>query len=655
MKLLKFQHLTLPMILLVAVNQLPGLYYRPLWAMIFCAVVIGYRSYLHFTQKSMPPKWVMLVLQVLSAVLIWQHYFSFFGDEAAGTFLSLLCCLKLYELNVKRDFFVATMLCFLVLMSFLLLDQSLILTAFLLFDATLLLTFLFALEDDRQSWRGWREAIKPGLILTFKAIPLMILIFVLFPRFSTGFGAGTNPNGKTGISDSLKPGSVSSLMTSDELVFRATFLDGNIPPRQNLYWRGAILDQSHGLDWDRHSSEASSRVAQNMGGQDIEIYLEPGFEKFLFTLETTYTVSFPSDPTTSRIALRPGRIFELNQPLQSRQRYFLHNSLERTTEPENLSRYLETDDEVSKPLKVFLEKVKGKTPRATVRQILNHFRSGGYAYSLSPPPAKSMDQFLFKTKEGFCEHFAGAMATLLRHLNIPSRVVVGFQGGTPSFLDNYLSVRAHDAHAWVEYFDGETNRWRRVDPTAEVEPKRIIMGSESYLTQNESWLGFFGKDWNTVYFKSRALLDEVDARWTGFLIGFDLGRQKELLARLGMEGVMYRALPVFLILAIVLALSLIYFFEAQKKESLSDEDLLYRQLLNELKRRHLVKEKTEGPKAYFERLRQAFPEVANEIEPTLTHLTEIRYGRTRLEPTDRQRLKLQIRRIKKLSIKSATR
>jgi hypothetical protein len=162
-------------------------------------------------------------------------------------------------------------------------------------------------------------------------------------------------------------------------------------------------------------------------------------------------------------------------------------------------------------------------------------------------------------------------------------------------------------------------------------------------------------DWNKTYTRARAVLDEIDARWIGFLIRFDLGRQKELLAKLGMEGVMYRALPVFLMLAIVLALAFLYFFEAQRREPVSDEEALYLQFLRSLKRLKIEKKAAEGPRELLERLGREHPEVAACVEPVLTELTVIRFGGKALERQNRDQLRQKMRSLKKLSIKTASR
>jgi transglutaminase-like putative cysteine protease len=530
-------------------------------------------------------------------------------------------------------------------MSYLLLDQSLMLTAFLLADVTLLITFLFGLEDERLSFGNWRTALRRSLVLATKALPLMALIFILFPRFSTGFGTGTGSRGKMGVTDSLKPGSVESLIESDELIFRASFLDGSLPPRQGLYWRGAILDQSHGLEWDRTRLDRVLPTTSQVLTPDIEVYLEPGNERYLFSLDTTVGLSLPNDLNHSRVVRRSGGVFELDRALQTRERYVIADGLERPQESEDPTRFLQTEDELTPRTSALLKKIRRPQARATVRELLLHFRTAHFSYSLSPPKSDSIDQFFFERKIGFCEHFAGATATLLRHMGIPARVVVGFQGGTPSLLDNFMSVRARDAHAWVEYYDSDDHLWRRIDPTAEVEPQRISMGSDSYGMQAVSWLP---TGWNRAYFRSRALLDEIDARWIGFLIRFDLARQQELLAHFGMEGVLFRALPVFLFLAVVLVLAFLYFFEAQRREPLNDIDKLNVLLLQALRRWRIDRLPSEGPTQFFARIQKLQPQLSAHVEPLMAEIAEIRFGTRRLSPSERADLRRRLLHLKKL-------
>src|SRR5690606_34810588 len=119
--------------------------------------------------------------------------------------------------------------CYLVLMSGLLLDQSLLIGIHLLLAAIANVGFLYALEEGFWLKSHWKKNLRRPLGIFFRAVPLIGLIFILFPRFSTGFGASSTVKAKTGINDRLRPESVSSLSPSDELIFRATFYGGFIP------------------------------------------------------------------------------------------------------------------------------------------------------------------------------------------------------------------------------------------------------------------------------------------------------------------------------------------------------------------------------------------------------------------------------------------
>jgi transglutaminase-like putative cysteine protease len=251
-----------------------------------------------------------------------------------------------------------------------------------------------------------------------------------------------------GVTDHLQPGAVSNLVSSDELVFRATFLKGEVPPRQTLYWRGAVLDHSEGLEWSRSDLEGKRPPISPEELNEIEIYLEPGSERFLFALENTATLNFPSDLGGTRVTLKDGGIFELNQSLQVRERYFLQSGrVLSELSAEARKRYLQVPEEPSRELQVWLSKFANLSPSETVQKISDYFSVSGYTYTLSPPQVDKMEDFLFKTKTGFCEHYAATLASALRYLGIPARVVVGFQGESLSFLKNYITIQAHDTHA----------------------------------------------------------------------------------------------------------------------------------------------------------------------------------------------------------------
>jgi protein-glutamine gamma-glutamyltransferase len=623
MRVTRLKSLTLPLLALVTFNMIPQLWLRPVNYTLLCGLFIGYRFTVELFGLPMPNRFIVTLMQVLSGILIWQDFQSLFGEGASGALLTLLTCLKTYELKSKRDYFVNCILCFLVLMSYLLLDQSLLLTAYLLADVALMLSFMYALESELWSWSNLKAYARPTFAMTLKSAPLLVLCFLLFPRFQTGFGAGQQAQAKMGMTDNLSPGAISKLAQSDELVFRASYVRGQ-PPAQGLrYYKGAILDVANGLNWERTKSVPRQQTVNGQsGGEAIEVYLEPGYERFLFVPENAQTAYFADE--TYKVYRREGNVFELGMPLKARERYFIFVNDEQVFEPasRDMERFLQVPGEPSDQMRRYLSRMKGPTTGQTVGNIVRGFREeNGFVYTLEPPPADSIDQFMFRTRAGFCEHYAAATATMLRHLNIPSRVVTGFQGGDASFLENYVTVRNDDAHAWVEYYDDFSNVWRMIDPTSQVAPLRLSMGSDVLIQNGESWINW------SAYYQFRSVIDEVDAAWVGFLLRFDLARQKELLSRFGMEAAVFRALPVFLLLAIVLTLAFLYFLEAQRREKLSREERLYRELLKTVQRETGFERRlSEGPVAWFERLQAEQPGIAPAVEPILEPLILARFG-----------------------------
>lgn len=122
------------------------------------------------------------------------------------------------------------------------------------------------------------------------------------------------------------------------------------------------------------------------------------------------------------------------------------------------------------------------TPYAAVLALESWLRqTGGFTYDESPPRGKGapLVSFVTQTKAGYCQHFAGAMAAMLRMLGVPARVAVGFTSGSPD--DGTWVVTDHDAHAWVEVWFAGIG-WVPFDPT----PGRGTLGGEySFASSSE--------------------------------------------------------------------------------------------------------------------------------------------------------------------------
>jgi len=198
----------------------------------------------------------------------------------------------------------------------------------------------------------------------------------------------------------------------------------------------------------------------------------------------------------------------------------------------------------------------GASAGTLVQAAMRLLRTGGYTYTLAPGVygEHTADEFWFDRKEGFCEHIASAFVVLMRDLNIPARVVTGYQGGTQNPLDGYWVVRQSDAHAWTEVWL-ENRGWMRVDPTSVVSPSRI--GSIQRLSSPQ---GVIGAAMQTVspdlWAAMRAGWEAMNNGWNQWVLNYTQSRQLSMLRNLGFGSPSWEDLSrVLLGVVIVVALA----------------------------------------------------------------------------------------------------
>ena len=167
-----------------------------------------------------------------------------------------------------------------------------------------------------------------------------------------------------------------------------------------------------------------------------------------------------------------------------------------------------------------------------VKQALDFFQNKGFSYSLSPGKLQQngdqIDQFLFDSKVGFCEHYASSFVVLMRAAGIPARVVTGYLGGSFNENGQFLQVRGKEAHAWAEVWLQSKQAWVRIDPTAVVSTTRIDDGINAALPEQmgavEGMLPASLQNWvaSSQYY------------WQQWVVNYDADNQQALFARLGM-------------------------------------------------------------------------------------------------------------------------
>jgi protein-glutamine gamma-glutamyltransferase len=486
---------TLFVLLVIAWTLAPHLLHLPLWCGPLAGAVLAWRARLALRARALPSRWVVTGLLVLaSALTLWGER-TFLGKEAGITLLVVLMSLKTLELRAKRDALVVFFLGFFLVLTQFLYSQSLGTGVWLLLAVWGLLTAL-VLAHMPVGRPPLLQAAGIAARTTALGLPLMLVLFVLFPRLGPLWGMPQDAAGRTGLSGSMRMGGLAALAEDQSIAFRIRFL-GPAPAPEQLYFRGPVLSTFDGRDWTRLASsfpaDQRARLNLRLQGEPLayEMTLESSRLNLLPLLEMTPD-SGPSAPQLSPqsnnwlLTLRPDGQWQTDRPVNDRVRINAQawlNHAHGPTEP-----VLGLRDLVSLPPNanprtlawaVALRQrsdLRDASAQALSAAVLQHIRTGGFTYTMEPGPysGDAIDAFWMDRKLGFCEHFASAYVVVMRAMDVPARVVTGYQGADEHAQDGYRVVRQRNAHAWAEYWQ-EGRGWVRVDPTAAVAPKRVSM------------------------------------------------------------------------------------------------------------------------------------------------------------------------------------
>ncbi|MGE4416454.1 MAG: transglutaminaseTgpA domain-containing protein [Marinobacterium sp.] len=467
---------------------LPHLNWLPIWTTLLALAMVGARLMIH-TGRWPFPHWLIKLALIGAGTL--GLIFSFGGNagpEAMVALLVLGLALKLIEIYHRRDALILLFVALFVLATAFLFHESVWVAAYVLLVVWLLLAALCAIHQ-RPGRTQWLPPFKRAFGLLLPALPLMLVLFLLFPRLEPFWSVEiSSPRATTGLSDSMSPGDVSDLALSDALAFRVSF-DGNQPPAPaQRYWRALVLSQFDGRSWRQASPGQLSRLREEKliaeaEPQGYEIVMEPSGMPWLMALDLPLAQAQGQRMT-------PFRTLVNNAPLERRTQYRLESVQDYRLQPlltqQEQQHYLQlpqVGNDRSRALARQWQQDSNGEPELFIRQLMNHFNRD-FEYTLTPGilGRDGIDQFLFQTRRGYCEHFAGASVFLLRSAGIPARVVTGYQGGEWNTYENYLQLRQYDAHAWSEvWLEGQG--WIRLDPTAAVAPERIESSTEQFFQQ----------------------------------------------------------------------------------------------------------------------------------------------------------------------------
>jgi protein-glutamine gamma-glutamyltransferase len=543
------------MVLLVAVSLAvaPHFSHLPLWSSALICVLWFWRAWLTVARRPPPGRFAMVPLVVAASALVWLQHGTILGHEAGVNLLVLLMGMKLLELRNRRDLYIVVFLTFFVQITMFLYDQSL-LFALLSICTTLLLFFiLLSINLAETDLTAGRKA-KMVLSMFIKAIPLIIALFVLFPRLPRPLWAYVDPeSSSTGLSDKMSPGSINQLVESDAVVLRAQFT-GPVPAPDKLYWRGPVFGHFDGRTWTAQRQQALttldlSRVrVESASATQYTVTLEPTRRNWIIALELPLIIDGSPD-IQSILAddLQPLAGASIVARVRYRVRSYTSFRVGPTEPDADLAQWLELPPNYNPRTLQFVSDLRNQIldpadrdpharDAALVNAVINHFRRGGFHYTLRPPALdrNSVDDFLFRTRLGFCEHYASAFVFMMRALNIPARIVTGYQGGEINPVDGYLTVRQSDAHAWAEVWL-RGRGWIRMDPTAAVSPVRIEKG-EAELASQLGWRhsrdagGLFG--WVGAWRMNWEAMENV---WNQWVLNYSSERQRSLMFDLGVD------------------------------------------------------------------------------------------------------------------------
>ena len=215
-----------------------------------------------FRQRArMPGTWVKSGLLVGTAGGVYLARGSLVGLDAGAALLIAAFVLKMLEMNTRRDALVLIFLGFFCVVVGYLFEDNLLWALFSLLPVGALLAALIGLQQSDLT-RSSASALKLAFKMMAQALPLMLVLFLFFPRLDPLWSLPQPGNkGTTGLSDNIAPGDIAELSRSPALVFRASF-EGAVPPRQQLYWRALTLEQFDGRRWSQSARAQAVQIAQ---------------------------------------------------------------------------------------------------------------------------------------------------------------------------------------------------------------------------------------------------------------------------------------------------------------------------------------------------------------------------------------------------------
>ncbi|NOQ12891.1 MAG: DUF3488 domain-containing protein, partial [Methyloprofundus sp.] len=462
--------------LLVSIGLItfPHVFHVPVPVSSFFFVLLIWR-FIGVWRPEYLPHSTLVFLLLLSGIglLVIMHQGVFGRDAGTAIFVTALG-LKLLEIKTQRDLYLISYLAFIVAASQFLYLQNILMAVYILLVCVSLFATLACINGQSLTTS---QSLKVAGKILMQALPLMVILFIFFPRVEAPRWSFLQDKNKalSGLSDTLEPGSISQLGMLGDRVFRAKFSD-KIPPPAERYWRGPVFSYTDGKKWTQtkktYFKKYLDKVKFEGAAYQYKILMEPQEKNWVFALDMPAIFTSP---------LRENGHHQLlsSAPAHKRAEYMITSYAKYNTgyiTKTELSDNLQLPAKPSDRINALVTQLQGFNAPAEsyINKLFTHFRQNDFYYTLMPPlmEDKPIETFLFDARAGFCGHYATAFVYLMRVAGIPARVVSGYQGGEYNKTGGFIEVRQANAHAWAEvWLSGKG--WVRYDPTTAIAPGRV--------------------------------------------------------------------------------------------------------------------------------------------------------------------------------------
>ena len=603
-----------------------------LWVSITAVSAIAWRAGNQYRGWPLPGRWTRLLIGMLAAAAVIMEHKALFSKEAGLSLFVVMSSLRMLELNRQRDGMNSLFLAFFLLSVNFLYSQS-ILMALYAMATTFWLIFCLNGLQSLEGIKFYKQNISVTARIFLVTLPLTIILFLFFPRLSHPLWQmpGSRTAG-TGVSDSMTPGDISQLTLGKEIAFRVDF-QGDVPTSNQLYWRGLVLGEFDGFTWNRGDFKSTGTIKYAGEPTNYTIYIEPHRRNWLFFMDMPIKNSdtpYVNDRINDRFTNEISR--QLDKRMQYRGSSYVKYIAQEFLSDEETEYYLQLPASGNQRTKDWAEELRSQvnTDEDFINKVLEHIYRNPFRYTLRPDilAEEGVDDFWFNTKNGFCEHYASNLAFIARAAGIPSRIVIGYQGGEKNpYSDNWV-VRQANAHAWTEIWL-PSRGWLRVDPTAAIDPSRVELDAASSYRQRD--LLFDATDFSEwledkgLMHDVRQMWDAMNSNWQKWVIEFDNESQGELMEWAGFSDTSWGAMFRVILIATGITLLLWFLNTFGGREKFAPSVELYIRLCRRMARFNFSRKPNEGPEDFLNRISKTHPEWEPSAAPIIQNYINFRY------------------------------